>query len=113
MDEERLYREAGLTLKRLADRVGLPEYRLRRLIHDRLGFQNFSAFLHSYRIRDVCVQLADPDLRRTPILTIAFDAGYQSMNTFNRAFRGIMGVTPSAYRAAPVDTPAAGRSETT
>ncbi len=42
---ENVHREPGLTLKALADRVGLPDYRMRKLIHERLGFANFNAFL--------------------------------------------------------------------
>jgi AraC-like DNA-binding protein len=99
MEAERVYREPGLSLKALADRVGLPEYRLRKLIHERLGHRNFNVFLHTYRIGEACEQLGDPALRRTPILTIALSVGYQSVNTFNRGFGEIMGVTPSAYRA--------------
>jgi AraC-like DNA-binding protein len=38
-------------------------------------------------------------LRRIPILSIALSVGYQSVNTFNRAFREILGVTPSTYRS--------------
>ena len=64
-----------------------------------MGYRNFNAFLHAYRIRDACAQLLDPNFARTPILTIALDVGYQSLNTFNRGFRETMGVTPSAYRA--------------
>ena len=105
MEGERLYRQRGLTLKDIAGKVGVPEYRLRRIIHGELGHQNFNAFLHTWRLRDACAQLSDPALRRTPILTIALDAGYQSVNTFNRAFREAMGVTPSAYRAAPDSHP--------
>jgi AraC-like DNA-binding protein len=99
------YAEAGLSLKALAGRVGLPEYRLRRLIHQELGFRNFNAFLHHYRIAEACRQLRDPALRRTPILTIALTVGYASVNTFNRGFRHVMGVSPSEYRAA-TDPPA-------
>lgn len=102
MGEERLYRQPGLTLRTLADRARLPEYRLRRLIHEALGYRNFNAFLHAYRIKDACSQLLDPSLARTPILTIALDVGYQSLNTFNRGFRETMGVTPSAYRAGEI-----------
>jgi AraC-like DNA-binding protein len=97
---DRIYREPDLSLARLASRVGLPEYRLRRLIHERLGFRNFNGFLHAYRIADVVQALDDGRLRRTPILTLAFDAGYQSVNTFNRGFRDVMGTSPSAYRRA-------------
>jgi AraC-like DNA-binding protein len=104
MEGERLYREPGLSLRQLADRAGLPEYRLRRLIHEGLGFRNFNAFLHAHRVKDACARLDDPGQRRTPILTIALDAGYQSLNTFNRGFRETMGITPSAYRRAREET---------
>jgi AraC-like DNA-binding protein len=100
LEDERICQQEGLSLKALADRVGLPEYRLRRLIHERLGYRNFNALLHDYRVRQACRQLRDPAQRRTPILTIALSVGYSSVNTFNRGFREIMGVTPSAYRAA-------------
>ena len=100
LEDERVCQREGLSLKGLADRVGLPEYRLRKLIHEQLGYRNFNALLHDYRIREACRQLSDPGLRRTPILTIALSVGYASVNTFSRGFREIMGVTPSAYREA-------------
>ncbi len=100
LEEERICEQEGLSLKKLADRVGVPEYRLRRLIHEQLGYRNFNALLHDYRIREACRQLSDPALRRTPILTIALSVGYASINTFSRGFREIMGVTPSAWREA-------------
>jgi len=96
--EQRIYREAGLSLPRLAERVGLPEYRLRQLIHEQLGFRNFNSFLHAYRIRDAVEQLAHPTRRDTPILTIAQAVGYESVNTFNRGFKEVMNVTPSEFR---------------
>jgi len=105
LDDEHVYRRPSLTLKDLADLVGLPEYRMRKLINEQLGYQNFNAFLHDYRIREACRQLRDPRMRRIPILTIALSTGYQSINTFNRGFREIMGMTPSAYRAVePTET---------
>jgi AraC-like DNA-binding protein len=107
LEVEHIYREPGLSLKALADRAGLPEYRLRKLIHERLGYRNFNRLIHDYRIREACQQLGDPDLRRTPILTIALSVGYQSVNTFNRGFGEVMGTTPSAFRAA-ADTARAG-----
>lgn len=101
MAVEHLYREPGLSLRQLADRARLPEYRLRRLVHEALGYRNFNAYLHAYRVREACGLLADPAQARTPILTIALDVGYQSLNTFNRGFRETIGTTPSEYRANP------------
>jgi len=96
--DARLYREAGLTIASLAKKLSLPEYRLRAFIHKTLGYRNFNAMLHQYRIEDACDALADPENRSVPVLTIALTVGYQSITPFNNAFREIMGVTPSEYR---------------
>ena len=96
--KDRLYRDGELTVASLAAKLALPEYRLRKLIHEQLGYRNFNALLHHYRLGDACSMLADPK-NTLPILTIALTVGYNSINPFNRAFRDAHGMTPSAYRA--------------
>jgi AraC-like DNA-binding protein len=98
MRTERIYRLEGLTIGVLANRLGLPEYRLRRLINQRLGYRNFSVFLNSFRIEEVKAALADPTQAQVPVTTIALDAGFQSLGPFNRAFKSETGVTPTEYR---------------
>ena len=105
LDVEHIYRRPKISIRSLADELGLPEYRLRKLIHEELGFRNFNAFLHHYRIREACEALADPGQARTPILTIALTVGYQSISTFNRAFREVVGETPSAFRTRALNDP--------
>lgn len=95
---DKVYREAGLTVGGLADRLRAPEHRLRRLINRELGYKNFSSFLNTHRIADACERLADPDRARDQILTLALDLGYGSITPFNRAFRSETGTTPTAYR---------------
>jgi AraC-like DNA-binding protein len=46
----------------------------------------------------VMAALADPAQEAVPILTIAMDAGFQSLGPFNRAFKAQTGVTPSEFR---------------
>jgi AraC-like DNA-binding protein len=93
-----LYREAGLTIAGLAKKLSMPEYKLRAFIHKQLGFRNFNAMLHKYRIEDASRALQDKESQSLPVLTIALSVGYQSITPFNNAFRQIMGVTPSEYR---------------
>ena len=100
MEGDRVWLTPGLSLAALAIRIDLPEYRLRALIHEGLGYRNFNAFLHHYRIAEACARLADPQ-SRVPVLTIALSVGYNSLNTFNRGFREVTGMTPSAWRAVP------------
>ncbi|HYE46082.1 MAG TPA: helix-turn-helix domain-containing protein [Caulobacter sp.] len=99
MREERLYRLETLSIGSLALRLGVPEYRLRRLINQRLGHRNFAAFLNQWRIGEAKAALLDPSQREVPISTIALDAGFQSLGPFNRAFRAETGLTPTAFRA--------------
>jgi AraC-like DNA-binding protein len=98
MEHDRAYREEGLSIGGLAGKLGIPEHGLRRLINRRLRYRNFNAFLNRYRLDDVTAALADPAQEAVPILTIAIDAGFQSLGPFNRAFKAQTGMTPSEFR---------------
>jgi len=98
METERIYREEEFGIGVLADRMRIPEYRLRRLINQRLGHRNFTGFVNSYRLAETMAALSDPGQAQVPILTIALDAGFQSLGPFNRAFKGRTGVTPTEFR---------------
>lgn len=92
------YRETGLTIAGLAQALDTPEHRLRSLINKRLGYRNFSAFLNRYRIKEARDKLSSREDVDLPVLTIAMDLGYNSLPTFNRAFRSETGTTPSEFR---------------
>jgi AraC-like DNA-binding protein len=98
MTVQRAYRQEGLTIGFLAVKLGLPEHRLRTLINGTLGHRNFNAFLNRYRIDEARAALADPDQMEVPVLTIALDAGFQSITPFNRAFKADTGLTPTEFR---------------
>lgn len=98
MDAERAYRDEGLSVTSLAARLGVPEYRLRRLINGRLGHRNFNVFVNAYRLADASEALADPSRRERPVLTIALESGFQSIGPFNRAFKAATGLTPTEFR---------------
>ena len=50
------------------------------------------------RYEEAKAALADPSQAEVPVITIAMDAGFQSLGPFNRAFKATTGVTPSEYR---------------
>jgi len=99
MEEDEIYKEQGLTIRILSDRMSVPEHQLRSLINQGLGYRNFAAFLNHYRLGYAKSVLSDPAQARLPVLTIAMDAGFNSLAPFNRAFKATEGVTPTAYRA--------------
>ncbi|MEW8396132.1 MAG: helix-turn-helix transcriptional regulator, partial [Candidatus Thiodiazotropha sp.] len=98
MVEERLFREEGLTIGRLAERMGMKEYLLRRMINGLLGYRNYNQFLNRYRIEEAAKLLLAPETRHLPVLTIALDVGYRSLTVFNKAFKEIMEMTPTEFR---------------
>lgn len=98
MEKNCIYREERFGIAILAARMAIPEYRLRRLINQCLGHRNFTTFVNGYRLTEFMAALADPSQRQVPILTIALDAGFQSIGPFNRAFKAHTGLTPTAFR---------------
>src|SRR6266851_3451085 len=98
ISDDRIYRHEGITIGTLATKLAVPEYRLRRLINQRLGYRNFNVFLNDHRIEEAKAALADPSQAEVPVITIALDAGFQSLGPFNRAFKATTGVTPTEYR---------------
>lgn len=55
-----------------------------------------SEYINENRIREAAARLRQGDEK---IITIALSVGFESLATFNRAFKNRMGVTPSDYRA--------------
>jgi AraC-like DNA-binding protein len=98
MSDERIYRHEGITIGILATKLAVPEYKLRRLINQQLGYRNFNVFLNNHRIEEAKAALADPSQAKVPVIAIAMDAGFQSLGPFNRAFKATTGVTPTEYR---------------
>lgn len=98
MAVDHAYRREDLSIASLAGLLSVPEYRLRRLINQRLGHRNFNAFVNGFRLAEAMAALADPLKRELPVLTIALTAGFQSIGPFNRAFKTATGLTPTEFR---------------
>lgn len=99
MENDRLYAQHGLTIGQLAASASVQEYRLRRLINQKLHYRNFNQYLNQYRIAEAARRLQDPAETHLPISTIALDVGYASLSSFNKAFKEAHGVTPSIFRS--------------
>lgn len=98
MADDQLYKRSGLTLADLADAIGATPHEVSQVLSTRLD-RNFYGFINDHRIAYVKAALAEPKRRETPVLDLAFEAGFSSKSTFNAAFRKATGVTPSEFRA--------------
>lgn len=84
-----------LSLATLARKAGVSRYHFLRSFRQVTGLTPHQ-FLLRTRLNRAAVRLRTS---REPISTIAFDAGFNDLSTFNRRFRRLMGVAPGAYRA--------------
>ena len=98
MGRDGVWKDEGLTIGTLAEKVGVPEHRLRRLINDNLGHRNFAAFVNTRRIEAAKLVLSDPAQARSTVAAIAFDLGFGSLGPFNRTFKEATGKTPTGWR---------------
>lgn len=100
IEVEQVFREEGLMIAGLAERLGVHEYKVRQLINAQLGFKNFNNFLHHYRIREAQKVLGDRGRAHLGVAQIAYEVGYRSLGPFNKAFKESTGQTPTEFRAA-------------
>ncbi|HEY6548591.1 MAG TPA: helix-turn-helix transcriptional regulator, partial [Vicinamibacteria bacterium] len=98
VEQERVYRQEGLTIGALAQRLATHEHKVRELINDQLGFRNFNAFLNHYRIREAQQVLANPEARHRNVAEVAYEVGFRSLGPFNKAFKDATGRTPTEFR---------------
>lgn len=93
--EAEWWREPDLTLPRLARNLGTNTGRLSRAINTGLGV-NFSAFVNGLRAEAVARALTGRPT--ADLLDLAFEMGFASKASFNRAFLARYGMAPSRYR---------------
>lgn len=95
--EEEMFRDPELTLTDLAKQLGTNSSVLSKVING--AFQmNFNDFINRYRVEEVKKQLQNPDNASLTIMSLAYDAGFNSKATFNRAFKKHTGENPSKYQ---------------
>ncbi len=98
MENEKLYQQEGITISGFARHLSIHEYKLRSLINGEMNYRNFNDFLNFYRIKEVTEKLANAQFSSIPVLTFALESGFRSLSSFNKAFKGTHGITPTEYR---------------
>lgn len=98
MREEKMFLEPDLRLSDIVTRLPISEASTRKLIHSEFGCEHFRTFLNRYRIEYAISLLNNSERVDDKLIAIAFDSGFASLASFQRAFKRETGKTPSAWR---------------
>lgn len=96
MSNQKPFLDAGLSLRSLADQVGLSPNQLSLVINEGLG-QNFNNFVNHYRVEEFKTLAKDPAHANMTIVGLAFECGFNSKTVFNTYFKQKTGLTPSEF----------------
>ncbi len=97
MEQNQPFLNPDCSLTSLSKEISTQPYKLSRLINNEFS-QNFSAFLNTYRIKKAMEILKDKNYENIKIAAIAFDCGFNSLSSFNQAFKKNTLQTPSEFR---------------
>lgn len=96
MTNEKLYLNPELTLSELSDKLESHNSLISNVINTQFQ-KNFNDFVNEFRVNVFKEKIKDPKLQHLTLLAIAFDCGFNSKSTFNRAVKKITGEMPSAF----------------
>ena len=97
MVADKLYRDPELTLAKLSETLQVKSYLLTRCLNLHFG-KKFSDYINGLRIDDLKALLKDPKNQKYTLLSLAFEVGFNSKASFNRAVKKATGASPSSLK---------------
>ena len=96
MNEQQLYQDPELSLTQLAKALQSNPSLVSMIVNK--GFKrNFNDFVNQYRVNAVIFLFEKGEHKKQTLLSIAFECGFNSKATFNRAFKKETGFSPREW----------------
>jgi AraC-like DNA-binding protein len=98
MAPQKMYLDPELTVGKVADHIKLPQKVVSAFINQHLN-QSFNDYINHYRVEEVKARLLRNSDQHLTISGIAFDCGFNSQATFQRAFKNFAKQSPKEFLA--------------
>ncbi|HEX4849624.1 MAG TPA: helix-turn-helix domain-containing protein [Puia sp.] len=96
MEEEKPWMNPALNLSILTKQTGIPSKTISAVLNQYLD-KSFNEFINEYRIAAIKARLLSAESRNLTIAGLAYECGFNSQPTFQRAFKSIEGESPSEF----------------
>ncbi|RPD42756.1 helix-turn-helix transcriptional regulator [Chitinophaga barathri] len=96
MAEDRLYLQQDISIQGVAEHIGTSAKTLSAVLNQRVG-KGFNEYVNGWRVEAVKEMMLDPTHAHLTITGMAFECGFNSQPTFQRAFKAATGQTPREF----------------
>jgi AraC-like DNA-binding protein len=94
--KEKLFEEPELSLVDMARKTNTNVSLLSKIINKGFGV-NFNDLVNTHRVKAIMELLHNGEHKKQTLLSIAYECGFNSKTTFNRAFKKYAGVSPQEF----------------
>jgi AraC-like DNA-binding protein len=96
MVADKMYENPELTISDLSNKLGTHSKKISQVINQ--GFNmNFNDFVNNHRIKALLQKIEEGEHNIQTLLSLAFECGFNSKSTFNRAFKRATSLNPKDY----------------
>jgi AraC-like DNA-binding protein len=96
MESDQLYLNPELSLSLVAEHTGIAPKTISAVLNQYLQ-KSFSEFVNEYRVKAVRERLLKRESKNLTIAGLAYECGFNSQPTFQRAFKAAIGVSPREF----------------
>jgi len=97
MKTEKPYLDSSFSIQKMAEDLQIQKFYITQVLNEHLN-KNFYTFVNDFRIEEVKNIIKNNKNNKYTLLSLAFDAGFNSKTSFNTTFKKYTGKTPSQYR---------------
>ncbi|MFD2587682.1 helix-turn-helix transcriptional regulator [Croceitalea marina] len=97
MKKNKWFKDPELTLSVLASKMNIKPYLLTKCLNT-VKQKKFADYINQLRVEELQLLLQRPENSKFTLLSLAFEAGFNSKSSFNRAVKKHLGISPSELK---------------
>ncbi|WP_161636206.1 helix-turn-helix domain-containing protein [Saccharicrinis fermentans] len=97
MDRQKIWLNPEVAVSDISSELKVPQHHITQVLNKGLK-KNFYTLINEYRTNEVIRLFQEEKYEKWDLISIAFEAGFNSKSSFNSFFKKYTGKTPSEYR---------------